>query len=104
MAEIDRIVVHGIVVEEDASFTLDSLCRACGAERAQVLALVGEGVLDPVGAAPELWLFDGPALRTTRTALRLKRSPFCRKGPPKLWFSRQSRRSKRASQSTPRVG
>jgi chaperone modulatory protein CbpM len=36
-----------------------------------VLALVDEGVLEPMGDSPQLWAFAGPSLGTTRAALRL---------------------------------
>jgi chaperone modulatory protein CbpM len=65
-----RVVIDGIVVEEDVRFTLVELCRACGAERTQLLALVDEGVLDPAGGGPEDWVFSGSALLR---ALRLVR-------------------------------
>ena len=72
MGETYRIVLQGVVVEDDPAFTLEDLCRACSAERTQLIALVGEGVLRPAaGSAPEHWVFSGPALRRARQALRL---------------------------------
>ena len=68
-----RVVLDGIVVEEEVRFTLVELCRACGAERTQLLALVDEGVLDPAGGGPEDWVFSGSALLRARAALRLVR-------------------------------
>ena len=65
--------IDAIVVDEEIGFTLSGLCRACGAEPAQVLALVEEGVLQPQGGGPQEWVFGGPSLRTARTALRLAR-------------------------------
>jgi len=73
MNEPDRAVIDGVVVEETLVFSLDDLCRACGSERAEVLALVEEGVLQPAGSAPHEWVFGGPSLRTARRALRLAR-------------------------------
>ena len=68
---VERLAFDAIVVEEDVEFTLADLCRACGTDAAQVFELVHEGVLDPAGKEPQEWVFKGPALRTTRTALRL---------------------------------
>ena len=73
MDESESFVIDGIVVEDSLFFTLADLCRACGAERSQVLALVDEGVLQPVGNGPQDWRFGGPSLRTARTATRLLR-------------------------------
>jgi chaperone modulatory protein CbpM len=71
MADLARYVIDAVVVEEQIDFTLEELCRACGAESVQLLALVHEGVLAPVGDAPEDWRFGGGALPRARTALRL---------------------------------
>jgi chaperone modulatory protein CbpM len=71
LVEVDRRFAAVPIVEESVCFTLDSLCHACDTDRLQIIALVQEGVLDPAGSSPEQWLFRGPALRTTRTALRL---------------------------------
>jgi chaperone modulatory protein CbpM len=65
--------LNAIVIDEHVSFSLVELCRVCGASSAQVIALVGEGVLDPAGSDPEGWRFPGPALSTTLAALRLAR-------------------------------
>jgi len=61
------------VVEEGVQFTLVELCRACGAETGQLVALVYEGVLEPTGSEPDDWGFDGGMLRRARVALRLVR-------------------------------
>ena len=71
MADFHSNPITGVVVEEEIVFTLGELCQASGTAQTQVLALVSEGVLDPAGSGPEDWVFDGPALRTVRTALRL---------------------------------
>jgi chaperone modulatory protein CbpM len=73
MADSDGFVIDGIVVEEQLSFTLAALCRACGADSEQVLALVHEGVLAPSGDAPAAWHFAGASLPRARTVLRLTR-------------------------------
>lgn len=62
-----------VVLEEQVSFTLASLCWASGAESAQVHELVSEGVLQPSGHAAATWQFSGDALPQTRRALRLAR-------------------------------
>ena len=62
-----------VVVEEEVQFTLVELCRACGAESEQLVALVREGVLTPVGDEPGQWRFGDTSLRRARTALRLTR-------------------------------
>jgi chaperone modulatory protein CbpM len=66
-------VIHTVIVEEEIRFTLADLCRACRAERAQLIALVDEGVLDPAGSGPDDWQFGGRSMRRARQALRLAR-------------------------------
>lgn len=71
MADTASYAIDAVVVEEEMVFSLSGLCQAAGANPAQVLALVDEGLLQPTGDAPDHWAFTGPSLRTTRMALRL---------------------------------
>jgi chaperone modulatory protein CbpM len=71
MDENRACVLHGVVVEETVQFTLVDLCRACGADREHLVALIDEGVLQPSGATPQDWTFSGASLRRARSALRL---------------------------------
>ncbi len=76
MAQLPFVFVTtaaSVVVEEHVVFTLTALCRASGADRLQVQALVAEGLLSPTGSGPQDWQFSGPALREARSALRLAR-------------------------------
>jgi chaperone modulatory protein CbpM len=66
-------VIHGVLIDETAQFTLSELCRACASNREQLIALVEEGVLTPRGDDPQAWRFSGGSLRRARTALRLIR-------------------------------
>ena len=61
------------VVEEDVPMSLVELCRACRAPEAQIRVWVVEGVLEPIGSAPDEWRFAGPSLRRARLALTLTR-------------------------------
>lgn len=65
--------VAGLIVEEHTVFSFTALCRASGADGAQVHALVSEGLLDPTGHGPDEWQFSGPSLHRARNALRLAR-------------------------------
>ncbi len=66
-----HVLHQGVIVEEELSFTLDGLARACGTQREWLVELVGVGLLEPRGGGPEQWRFAGPELRTARTASRL---------------------------------
>ena len=73
MADPHDSTNSGIVVEEHVVFTFTALCRASGADAAQLQALVGEGLLEPAGHGPDDWQFNGNALPRALTALRLAR-------------------------------
>ena len=73
MAEFQGNGIEAIVVEAQVVFSLGELCRASGCEEAQVIALVAEGVLEPVGHGTQEWVFEAPSLRTARMAQRLAR-------------------------------
>lgn len=73
MSQQNLTLMHAVIVEEEVQFTLIELGRACSADTQQLIALVDEGVLTPIGEAPPLWRFDGSSLRRARAALRLTR-------------------------------
>jgi chaperone modulatory protein CbpM len=71
MAQTTGYVLDAVVVESDTAFTLPALCRACGLDSTQLMAMVDEGVLEPSGKTPQEWVFGGQALRTALAAQRL---------------------------------
>lgn len=66
-------VVTGFVLEDLTELTLIDLCRACAAEADLIIDLVDEGVLLPVGEAPEYWRFTGLHMHRAKVAVRLQR-------------------------------
>ena len=73
MTQQDQTVqITGFILEEQSGLSLDDLCRACAAQAERIIELVNEGVLAPVGAAPEDWRFTGIHLHRARVALRLE--------------------------------
>jgi len=73
MADYSGEAVDGLLVDEQLVFTLTTLSRATGADADQLLALVHEGLLQPVGASPQDWRFSGAAMPRARLVLRLTR-------------------------------
>lgn len=63
----------GLILEEQTELTLPELSRACAVQAELIIELVGEGVLTPVGHAPEHWRFTGLHLSHAKVALRLQR-------------------------------
>lgn len=73
MADTRLTIVDALIVEQDIRFSLADLCRACGADPAQVAAWVEEGLLQPRGSGPADWVFEGELLARARAAVRLGR-------------------------------
>jgi chaperone modulatory protein CbpM len=58
---------------EDASISVEDLCRICGIDMVQVRNFVSYDIIEPLGATQEDWVFDMAQLKRLRTALRLQR-------------------------------
>ncbi|MGC3874509.1 chaperone modulator CbpM [Halomonas sp. GXIMD04776] len=65
-------LLSGEVLEEDIELTLAELCRACQLPAEQIVDLVDEGVIDPVGRDPARWRFYGVSVRRVRCVQRLR--------------------------------
>lgn len=63
--------LSGELLDEEVELTLEELCRACQLPTAQVLDLVEEGIVEPVGRDPADWRFRAITLRRMRCARRL---------------------------------
>ena len=61
------------IVGEDIHLTFVELCRAVRVPEQQLHAWVVEGVLEPIGTAPQEWRFAGASLRRARIAVTLTR-------------------------------
>jgi chaperone modulatory protein CbpM len=66
-----RALATSARVEEQVQFSLFELSQACRADSEQLVALVNEGALTPIGDGPQRWRFAGATLQRARTALRL---------------------------------
>lgn len=66
-------LLQGDVVEEGIELTLAELCRACRVPAEQIIEIVEQGVVEPVGTDPLHWRFQGVSIRRVRCALRLER-------------------------------
>ena len=63
----------GFVLEDQTELTLADICRACAEQADIIIELVHEGVLAPMGEAPEYWRFTGLHLHRAKVAVRLQR-------------------------------
>ena len=66
-------LLSGDILEESVELTLGELCRTCRLPAEQVIELVEEGVVEPLGREPSHWRFRGVSVRRVRCALRLER-------------------------------
>ena len=62
----------GEVLEEEMELTLAELCRACQVPAEQVIEIVEEGVVEPLGRDPAHWRFHGISVRRISFVLRMQ--------------------------------
>lgn len=62
----------GVLLDQEAPYTLEQLSRLCDLEREWIIELVEHGVLEPGGQQPGQWQFSAQALIRTRRAGRLR--------------------------------
>jgi chaperone modulatory protein CbpM len=60
------------LVDEDMELTLAELCQACRVPAEQIVELVGEGIVEPLGHSSRHWRFEAISVRRVRCALRLQ--------------------------------
>jgi chaperone modulatory protein CbpM len=66
--------LHDVVLlDETVQFTLAELCSSCEVTQEYVIEIVAEGIVEPLGGAPEQWRFSGVALTRVQRVLRLQR-------------------------------
>lgn len=63
----------GEVLEEEIELTLADLCRACQVPAEQVIEIVQEGVVEPLGTDQSHWHFEGVSVRRISFVLRMQR-------------------------------
>ena len=67
-----QTILSGVIVEEEEEFTLTELSHTCGVTTEWLLALVEEGVIEPVEKDAEHLRFRGVAMRRVRIVQRLQ--------------------------------
>lgn len=66
-------ILSGILIDDNTELSLGDLCRVCATNAEWIIALVEEGVLEPVGYRQTQWRFPAESLQRARTAMRLQR-------------------------------
>ncbi|MBI5557797.1 MAG: MerR family transcriptional regulator [Deltaproteobacteria bacterium] len=71
--DILRQPLSGTVLDDQTRLSLYDLCEICDISAELLLDMVEEGLLEPVGRAPEEWRFSYYEIRRVHTAVRLQR-------------------------------
>jgi chaperone modulatory protein CbpM len=66
-------LLRGDLLDEDVEMTLAQLCQACELSEAQIIELVEQGIIDPLGPEPAEWRFVSISLRRIRITRNLQR-------------------------------
>jgi chaperone modulatory protein CbpM len=66
-------LLSGEVLDEAVELSLGELCRACEVYAEEVVELVAEGIVEPLGRDSAHWRFRGSSVRRVRCALSLRR-------------------------------
>lgn len=61
------------ILDDDLELTLVELCHVCRVPAERIVALVEEGLVEPLGANPAQWRFAAVSLQRVHCALRLQR-------------------------------
>ncbi|NCF38379.1 MAG: MerR family transcriptional regulator [Gammaproteobacteria bacterium] len=66
-------LLSGDLIGEDEEITLEQLCRACELSEQEIIQLVDQGILEPMGPEPAEWRFVSVSLRRVRITRNLQR-------------------------------
>ena len=66
-------LLRGDLIDEDEEMTLAQLCRACELSEQEIIELVEQGIIDPLGPEPAEWRFVSVSLRRVRITRNLQR-------------------------------
>ena len=64
--------ITGDVLDEGIEFSIQEICRICGVHEELIVEIVEEGVVEPLGDAPERWRFTGVAVMRIQRVIRLQ--------------------------------
>ena len=64
--------ISAMPLDDSVEFTLSELCSVCHLSEEIVVEIVAEGIVEPVGGAPNQWRFSGVALTRVQRVVRLQ--------------------------------
>ena len=65
-------LIRALLLDDSVEFSLAELCAACRVSEEQLVEIVAEGVVEPVGGEREQWRFSGVALTRIQRVMRLQ--------------------------------
>lgn len=65
--------VTGMLLDDESEMSLSDLSRACRVNAEWIIALVEEGILEPIGEDAASWRFSAVSLIRVHTVIRLQR-------------------------------
>lgn len=69
----ESYVVNGYIIEEEVELSLVELSQACCVNAEWLMALVDEGIIEPLADEKGHWHFSGISIYRARTVQRLQR-------------------------------
>ena len=73
VSKLVNIAISGVILDDQSEVTLEELCQSCRVDQSVILALVDEGIVEPIPGEPEPRRFSGTTLPRVVRALRLQR-------------------------------
>ncbi|MCZ6578699.1 MAG: MerR family transcriptional regulator [Gammaproteobacteria bacterium] len=68
-----NITLSGVILDDQSEVTLEELCQSCRVEQSVIMALVEEGIVEPMSGNVQPWRFSATTLPRVVRALRLQR-------------------------------
>ena len=65
-------LIRALLLDDSVEFSLAELCAACRVSEEQLVEIVAEGVVEPVGGDREQWRFSGVAVTRIQRVMRLQ--------------------------------
>lgn len=65
-------LLAGELLEDQVEMSLEQLCLTYKLSREEVVNMVDEGIIDPLGHKPAVWRFQATSLRRVRITLTLQ--------------------------------
>ena len=68
-----NIALSGVILDDQSEVTLEELCQACRVDQSVIMALVEEGIVEPMPGKLQPYRFSGTTMPRVVRALRLQR-------------------------------